>query len=96
MILHFFFESPITADELPRLDRDRQLAPGLPGRTRESIATAMCKVTQAEGNIASRAALDADFNRFRFWRWLTAAEPNEKIGRNNEFSAATLPSETNC
>jgi hypothetical protein len=96
MIRQFSFESAATAAQLPWLDGDRQLAPGLPGRTRESIETAMRKGTQAEGKITSRAALDAVFRQFRFFRWLTVAEPSEKIGRNEGLSAATVPRETNC
>ena len=96
MIRKFYFESAATAAELSWLDSDRQLAPSLPGRTRESIETATRKGTQAEGKMAFRAALDAAFRQFRFFRWLTVAEPSEKIAQNEGLSTATVPSETNC
>jgi hypothetical protein len=56
----------------------------------------MRKGTQAEGKIAFRAALDAVFRLFQFFRWLTVAEPSGKIARNEGLSAATVPRETNC
>jgi hypothetical protein len=96
MIRQFSFESSAAAAELPWLNSDRQLAPGLPGRTRESIETTMRNVTQVGGKNADRTALEAECGRFRFFEWLTVGEPNGKIGRHEGLSAATLPSETNC